>query len=302
MSAPIPCVPCCSTTQVTNVPGTPGLAGTDGAAGISSYAILSLLMDPVPNNGGSTLSIAFSGPGTTPTAWMVIGQTVIIGQGAGAVLGFPGPYTFKVTAITDGTHATLERIAASNDDPLATLKLSAGAIVSPVGLPGVVAAALPNAFTDNSTGTASDTIAAGVGEFTMSIFFRAAAITGNVLLFTYTPGFKFKIKRISAAVVDAITTVGKAATLTTAIAGTPTTGGVVTLSGAYALGAEQASSAAITGLNTGTNAQAITVTASAVTAFAEGGFMLNIEMQNMDSADAVASLAKHVDDLITSLT
>lgn len=300
MSAPIPCVPCCSTTQVTNVPGTPGLAGTDGAAGISSYAILSLLMDPVPANTGSTGSIAFSGPGTTPTAWMVIGQTVIIGQGAGAVLAEAGPFTFKITAITDGTHATLERIAASNDG--STLKLSAGAIVSPVGLPGVVAAALPNAFTDNSTGTASDTIAAGVGEFTMSIFFRAAAITGNVLLFTYTPGFKFKIKRISAAVVDAITTGGRAATLTTAIAGTPTTGGVVTLSGAYALGAEQASSVAITGLNTGTNAQAITVTASAVTAFAEGGFMLNIEMQNMDSADAVASLAKHVDDLITSLT
>lgn len=150
-------------------------------------------------------------------------------------------------------------------------------------------------LTDNSTGTPSTTIAAGAGKFTHSVFFRAAAITGNVLLYTYTPGFAFKILRISAACVDAVTTGAKAATLTTAINAVDTTGGIVILSGAYALGAQQASSAAITAANTGTAAHAITVTASSVTAFVEGGFMLHFEMQNMDTANAIASIAAQND-------
>lgn len=163
-------------------------------------------------------------------------------------------------------------------------------------------AAIPTVLTDNSTGTASNVIAAGAGQFIHSVYFRAAAITGNVLLYTYTPGFAYKIVRISAAIVDAITTGAKAATLTTAIAGTPTTGGVVTISGTYALGAEQASSSAITAANTGSTVQAITVTASAVTAFAEGGFMLQFQLQNMDTANAVASLSDHVNDVVDTLS
>jgi hypothetical protein len=177
-----------------------------------------------------------------------------------------------------------------------------GATTQAAALAAIRSAAPPTALTDNSTGTQSNIISAGAGQFTLSVHFRAAGITGNVLLFTYTPGYRFKIIRISAAIVDAITTGAKAATLTTAIAGTPTTGGIVVLAGAYALGAEQASSAGVTALNVGTNANAITVTASSVTAFIEGGFSFNIELQNMDTADAVASLAKHVNDLITSLT
>lgn len=299
MSSPIPCVPCCSTVQVTNIPGT-STTGLPGDDGISSYAILSLQMNPVPADGFTTGSIAFSGPGTTPTQWMVVGQVVVMGNNLAPLLVNGGPFTFIVTSVDDAFHATFDRLAAPNDS--ATLILDAGVLCVPGGYPGVLAAALPTAITDNSTGTASNTIAVGAGQFTLSIYFPAVAITGNVLLYTYTPGFKFKIKRISASVVEAITTGGRAATLTTAIAGNPTTGGIVIMSGAYALGAEQASSAAITGANTGSSVQAITVTASAVTAFAEGGFMLNIQLQNMDTADSIASLADHVNDLITSLT
>lgn len=157
-------------------------------------------------------------------------------------------------------------------------------------------------LTDSTTGSAAATVAAGLGKFTHSVYFRAAAITGNVLLYTYTPGFKFKILRISASCVDAVTTGAKAATLTTAINAVNTTGGVVVLAGAYALGAEQASSAAITAANTGTSAHAITVTASSVTAFVEGGFMLHFEMQNMDTADGAATLIAEQAKTITELT
>lgn len=175
---------------------------------------------------------------------------------------------------------------------------AAGQLLQPVAATGAWDNPLTASLTDNSTGTASTvTIAAGAGKSTLAVYFRAAAITGNVLLFTYTPGYKFKITRISAACVDAVTTGAKAATLTTAIGGTPTTGGIVVLSGTYALGAEQASSAAVTALNTGTSAQAITITASSVTAFVEGGFMVYIEIQNMDTADAIAAFANQINNL-----
>lgn len=225
----------------------------------------------------------------TPAPVNIVGSSGLIGPN--------GTNTITVTTTTNltgllyGGGANVGVVAAGN---------RAAALAS------LLAAALPSAVDYSALTTAGAAnnlaVATGAGQFTLSVYFRAAAITGNVLLFTYTPGYKFKIVRISAATVDAITTGAKAATLTTAIAGVPTTGGIVALAGAYALGAEQASSAAITALNTGTNANAITVTASGVTAFTEGGFMLNIELQNMDTADAVASLSKHIDDLITSLT
>jgi hypothetical protein len=245
---------------------------------------------------------ASSGPviaGTSfvDSSWMAIGQVLIITDPNGTDWG-----SFRVLTLPNGTSATLQWLDYSGDAPGTTTTLAIGAKVSPSGVEPVLAAPLPTAFTDNSGGTPSDTIAAGAGEYIHSIYFRAAAITGNVLLYTYTPGFNFKIKRISASVVDAITTGAKAATLTTSIGGTPTTGGVVVMAGAYALGAEQASSAVISGANIGTTVQAITINASSVTAFIEGGFMLNLEIQNLDSANAIASLADHVNDLITSLT
>lgn len=226
--------------------------------------------------------------------------------------GTPAPVNIPGTPGLPGANGP-NSVTAATTTNLTGLLYGGGANVGVVAagnraaaLASLLAAALPAAVDYSALTTAGAVnnlaVATGAGQFTLSVHFRAAAITGNVLLFTYTPGYKFKIIRISAAIVDAITTGAKAATLTTAIAGVPTTGGIVALAGAYALGVEQASSAAVTALNTGTNANAITVTASAVTAFIEGGFMLNIELQNMDTADAVASLGKHITDLITSLT
>ena len=147
-----------------------------------------------------------------------------------------------------------------------------------------------DALTDSTTGSAGTTLAAGVGIVSVPFNFRAAAITGNVDILAYTPGFKFKLLSMDAVCTDAVTTGAKAATLTPSIAASPVTGGVVALSGTYALAAKQAGTA-VTAANTGTAAQEITVTASSVTAFTEGGFSLILRLQNMDTADAVASLA-----------
>jgi len=283
--------PCPDPTVVT-IPGSPGEDGAPGAAGtdgVNAYTVTTASVT-LPASAGPVVLATTVGV----SSWASVGQVIIISDGTNWG-------HFRILTIPSAASFTLTWLDYAGD-AAGTTVISSGATVSPSGVEPALATPLPTALTDNSTGSASNTIAAGVGQFTHSVYFRAAAITGNVLLYTYTPGFAFKILKISSSVVDAITTGAKAATLTTAINGTPTTGGIVIMSGTYALGAEQASSAAITAANTGTNAQAITVTASSVTAFSEGGFMLHFEIQNMDSANAIASLATHVNDLIASLT
>lgn len=157
-----------------------------------------------------------------------------------------------------------------------------------------IAAPTAAAITDNSTGAASSTVAAGAGVSTVVFAINAPAITGNVdVLTTWTPGYKFKILAFDAFCSAAVTTGGKAASLNLEIGTTDVTGGVIALSGTYALGATQAGTA-ITAANTGAANATISIEATGVTAFTEGAFWLIVKIQNMDTADAIASLiAEH---------
>jgi len=155
-------------------------------------------------------------------------------------------------------------------------------------------------LTDNSTGTASDTVAAGVGCVTVSLPITLAQITGaGDVLTTYTPGYKFKVLSVDFAVTTVVTTGSKAATLNVEIGTTNVTGGEVALTSANCtpLGAVVAGSA-VTAANTGAANATISVEAASVTAFSEGAGVLLIKLQNMDTADAVASAAAK----ITALT
>jgi hypothetical protein len=282
----------------------------NGANGVSSFTTF-LGALTLPAKGAAVVAP----PTFANVSWAAVGQTVF---------GSDGTHfgTFVVTS-TNGTNTLgLTFLGATGDSAQGQI-VASGAILTPTGAPQslpinlaggatvvtgllpianvALAGALPTAITDNSGGAASAVIAAGAGQFTHTVHFRAAAITANVLVYTHTFGFAFKIIRVSASIVDAITTGAKAATLTTAIAGTPTTGGVVTLAGAYAVGVEQASASSISALNTGTNAQAITVTASGVTPFTEGGFDLHMQIQNLDTANAIKSLSTDINSLITAL-
>jgi len=264
--------------------GPDGVAGEDGVNAFTTLATTLI----IPAATGPVLV----SPTVTDSSWIAVGQTIFVSDETSWG-------TFTVDAIV-GNVIDLTYLDTPSDTPGGTIAI--GGTVTPSGTPGALAAALPASLTDNSLGTASNIISVDTGKVSFGIYLRANAITGNVLLFTYTPGYAFKIVRISATVVDAITTGAKAATLTTAINGVPTTGGIVIMSGTYALGAEQASSAAITAANEGTNAEAITVTASAVTQFTQGGFMLYLEIQNMNTVNAFSSLSDHINDLIISLT
>jgi len=159
------------------------------------------------------------------------------------------------------------------------------------------------AFTDNSTGTVTDTIAAGAGIHTIAINLPLVGITGNVDVITaYTPGYRFKILSVSFAVTKVVTTAAKAATLNLEIGTTDLTGGVIALTSANCtpLGALVAGTA-ITANNVGTSSDTISLEASSVTAFAEGDGTLLIRIQNMDTADFIASMADKWNEIRTCL-
>lgn len=166
--------------------------------------------------------------------------------------------------------------------------------------PGIVqpSGAAQAALTDNTTGTAGTTLAAGVGVSTITLPITLASITGTGdVVTTYTPGYKFKILAVDFVTEVAVTTGSKAATLNLEIGTTNLTGGVLSLTSATAtpIGAIIAGTA-VSGNNTGTASDTISVESSAVTAFSEGAGYILVKIQNMDTADAVASVANLADE------
>jgi hypothetical protein len=158
------------------------------------------------------------------------------------------------------------------------------------------------ALTDSTTGTAGTTLAAGTGVQTVAIPVILNKITGAAdVLTAYTPGYRFKILSVSFAVSSPVTTAAKAATLTFKIGSTVTTGGAMALTSANCtpLGALVAGSS-ITAANVGLSTDTITLAATAVTAFAEGEGYVLVRLQNMDTADAAASLANLLGALRTA--
>lgn len=277
---------------MSQVPGSPGNDGAAGADGINAYSATTLnFLIPAL---GATVVVS-----VTENSWMMLGQILFVQNGGTDSAGY-----FKVTAKpADTTFVTLEYLDYPINTKSGNVVLS-GSGISPGGVEGSLSAPLPNAITDNSTGTASDTIAAGTGVFTLAIPILLAQIGGSVdVLTNYTPGFAFKILSVDSRVTTAVTTAAKLASLNVEINATNLTGGVVDLTSANCtpLGAAIAGTA-VTAANTGSATDTISIEASGVTAFAEGAVVLLVRIQNMDTANAVASLADHINDLITALT
>lgn len=169
-------------------------------------------------------------------------------------------------------------------------------VVQPVGAAQV-------ALTDSTTGTAADTLAAGVGIQTLAFFMPLASMAANGdLLTNYVPGYKFKILSVDYQVCKPATTASKAATLNLEIGTTNVTGGVVALTSANCTPAGVAvAGTAVTAANTGSAADTISIEAASVTVFVEGDGWLLVKIQNMDIADAVASAAQRINKLRTDL-
>jgi hypothetical protein len=290
------------------VPGIQGNAGTNGDDGLSSYAYLSIDMNPVPAPGGSTGSVAFSGPGTNPTAWMVVGQYVIMGDNGPVLLAEGGPFTFVVTSIESGTNATFERVARSNDG--GTLILSAGVTCSPAGGITPLSAALPAAvnYAALTAAGAVDNIAVAAGDGTVTLVIDHTFIGGTAAVepvTNYTLAFKFRILSWAWITGTALTGGGgsRVANLEINATDVGTVPSILTITQASGTVGVVIPATAIAGANSGSAGDTISIEiangGTAITA-GEGHFILII--QNMDTADAVASLADHINDLITALT
>lgn len=284
----------CPTPAVVLVPGTEGEAGSPGAAaaaGVDAFTYTDGTAGPFDKgDAGITITVLNS------TAFP-IGSVAAIED----VVGGTAPGYFLVTA------------KATNQLTLTFLDIAANADASSIATDKIVAIAgpqfdvgtLPVAITDNSTGTASDTIAAGAGVFTVAVPIQLAAMTTLAadLVTNYTPGFAFKILGIAFATTTISTGAGASQTLNLEIGSTNLTGGVLTLTlaGTDTLG-ELTSATAITAANTGSAADTISVeVAAGGTIFTAGAGVLLIKIQNMDTANAIAALADHVNDLISAL-
>lgn len=185
----------------------------------------------------------------------------------------------------------------------ATQKLSfygATRIVRPAGTSGS-----QSALTDSTTGTASTTLAAGAGVTTIPIAIQLAAMTTSAadLVTDYTPGYKFKILAVDFATTTIGAGSGASQTLNLEIGSTNLSGGVVnpTLTSTNTLGKLTAGTA-VTANNTGTASDTISVeVAASGTVFTGGSGVLLITIQNLDTADAFASLTNLANGLRAAL-
>jgi hypothetical protein len=160
------------------------------------------------------------------------------------------------------------------------------------------------ALTDNSTGSAGDTIAAGVGLYNLTIPATFETGTGAADYATgIVLGHKFKL--IGWEFITDVPGAGASASrvfnleIGTTDVGTVPSTLTLTEASTSAKG-ERTAGTAIAGANTGSASDAISIeVAGAGTAFSSGSGYFLIEVQNMDTADAVASLAAKVNTLRT---
>lgn len=160
-------------------------------------------------------------------------------------------------------------------------------------------------FTDSTGGTPSDTLAAGVGIQTIAIPQLLTSLTTSAadLMTDYTPGYAFKILALSWITTTVGTGTSASQVINLEIGTTNVTGGVLTilLADTATLGTKK-DATAITAANTGTSTDTISIeVAAAGTVFTAGAGYFLIKLQNMDTVNAIASIADKINDTLTAL-
>ena len=108
------CAPCAQTAAPVNVPGSNGQ---------NTYSLTTADFTVPAVNGTVTVSV-------DSTAWMVKGESVVIGQPTGVVLANPGPASFTISSIVSSTSVTLTYLG-NPGDVAAAATISQGAKVTP---------------------------------------------------------------------------------------------------------------------------------------------------------------------------
>jgi hypothetical protein len=158
---------------------------------------------------------------------------------------------------------------------------------TPVSQPTAAAQA---AVTDSSGGSAAPTtgVVANAYKHVYVISLDTMSTLANSQVYKLAIPHAFTVLSVTFRATNPITTGGKAATLTGQVNGAAMTGGVISVSGAYATGATQASTAVTAG-NTGTAGQTVEVAVSAVTTFIEGSGVVEVAVTNTNLANAAAT-------------
>ncbi len=161
------------------------------------------------------------------------------------------------------------------------------------------------ALTDSTGGTAGDTLAAGVGIQTLAIPIQLASLTTAAadLVTEIVPGFRFKVLKVDFVTTKLGTGSGASQTINLEIGTTNVTGGVVnpTLGSTDTLGKVTAGSS-VTAANVGLATDSLSVeVAASGTVFTAGEGILLVRLQNMDTADAVASQAQRTNEIRAAL-
>lgn len=297
MSLPASCCTSSCSPQVTEIPGAQGAtgaAGSDGTDGINAFTTLT-----------SNLTIPAVGASVSVTvadnSWMVVGQTVFAGDGV-------DKGTFSVASKTGSTQVSLTFLNAQGDSSVGAV-IGSGGTVSPSGRVANLAVPLPVGIPDNTTGDNNvAALAAGVGVQTLVHPLTSLATGLGVLaidlMTTWTPGFKFKILSWDFITTVAGTGAGASQTFNLEIGTTNVTGGLlnVTLASTAAIG-QVTPGAPVTGNNTGSASDSISIEmAAGGTVFTAGAGYFVIRVQNMDVADAVASMNASISQLILALS
>jgi len=162
------------------------------------------------------------------------------------------------------------------------------------------------AITDNSTGTVSDTVAAGVGISTMHFPFEFVTSTSAIDVVTaFVPGFKFKI--LDWAWVDGGTDLvgasgSRVANMEIGAVDVGTSPSTLTVVQASTAPGRRIDGTAVAGANTGSASDTFSIEiASGGTTITAGNGSFSVVIQNMDTADAVASISDKWNEIRTTL-
>lgn len=293
----------CPDPEVVEIPGSPGADGADGAAGtngINAFTVTTLDFT-LPGSAGPVAGAISVGV----SSWASIGQVLIITNAFDDTQWAH----FRVLTIPGSTSFTLDWLDYPGDVAAGTT-FTVGSTVSPSGVLAALAVPLPTAVDYSALTTAgavdNQNVAAGVGLTTLTFEFDLATLTtgASEILTNYTPGYAFKIFAVDFVVTDPGVGAGATQTINMEIGSTNLTGGVVnpTEANTATQGALVAGTA-VTANNVGTAASTISIeVAAGGTIFTAGTGILLVKIMNLDTANAVAALADHINDLITSLT
>ncbi len=233
----------------------------------------------------------FTTPYDSATAKIVINGNDVITEAADQ---FDISYGASNVTVTQKTGATL---------PVGTeLLVQLARLGTDVELAQAAAIA---SLTDNSTGTASDTLAAGLGIVTVAIPLQLVAMTTAAadLMTNYVPGYAFKLLSIEFVTTKLGTGTSASQVINAEIGSTNVTGGVLTLllADTDTLGKKTAATA-ITAANTGTASDTLSFeVATGGTVFTAGDGVLLVKLQNMDTVNAIKSLAAKANAILTAL-